>query len=135
MSVVGDGINIETEVDEELDYVDDAVDQGDISDDEMVTETMEDNNQDSNEKQAEQQLLGNPALRKLFNQLLDERIKQAKKVGETSGSNLLSTLTPQKRVTGGINNQVNVKSPSDTTIYAPAFAVRTEANRGTSQCE
>ena len=118
VSIVFDGIDVETEVDEELDYVDDAIDQGDISDNETVAETTA----DDKAKDAEQQLLINPALRMLSNQLLDERIKQAEKSGKSSGSNLLTTLMPQKRVGAGITNQMNIKSPSDTTIYAPERA-------------
>ena len=74
----------------------------------------------------EQNLLKNSALHNFFNQLLDERINEVNEKGESSGLTLLSTISPQGKsnITKG-NNQSNVmKSPSDTTIYAPAFAKR-----------
>ena len=44
----------------------------------------------------EEQLMQNPALKKLFNKLLDERIRDAERGGESSGSTLISNLTPGK---------------------------------------
>ena len=138
--IVGDGINVEANPGEDLDYVDDG--QGDMSDFEEDT-SQQDSADFGCGNPTEKQILENPGLRKLFNQLLDERIKQATKQGESSNSNLLSTLTPDntgksngqnvqnvqsqsKRVSG---QQNRVKSPSDTTIYAPAFTVRADLNR------
>ena len=89
----------------------------------------------------QEKLLKNLALRKLFNQLLDERIKQATQEGEGSKSTLLTSMSPmsngqsrtgapkiregQTNLTIGrrvVNNVV--KSPSDTTVYIPALAQR-----------
>ena len=70
-------------------------------------------------------LLKNPALRKLFNQLLDEHIRQDSEKGESSGSTLLSNMSPQE--IGKNKPRVEImKSPSDTMVYAPALAKRSE---------
>ena len=106
---------------------------------ENCSNSNSDNEQDEQEIQLgatgasiseEEKLLQNPSLLKLFNQLLDERIKQASKAGESSNSTLLTELTPKQ---GGkkqqlVNNEVGqvVKSPSDTTIYVPALSKRME---------
>ena len=75
----------------------------------------------------EQLLLSNPGLKKLFNKMLDDRIRQANQSGECSNSQLLMTLTPNNRNQGKSAMAVKdpmVKSPSDTTIYVPAFEKR-----------
>ena len=81
----------------------------------------------------EEKLLKNPSLKRLFNKLLDERIEQANKRGESSKSTLLTELTPpQKGINpctktnrcGTAEQQRVVKSPSDTTIYAPVLTKR-----------
>ena len=82
--------------------------------------------------------MNNPHLRKLFNKMLDERIESARVEGESSGSRLLTVMTPKpadkssskkKNTTttdegNGRSNLLRnklIKSPSDTTIYAPAL--------------
>ena len=78
----------------------------------------------------ENAIMENPALKRLFNQLLDECIKKASVQGEGSGSTLLSILSPTPNNpnanTGkGHSGQVNnVKSPSDTTVYVPALGCK-----------
>ena len=133
-----DGVDVEVEVDEELDY-------DDFEQDSMIEDGTESDasiEQDENHSEIdldatgqtinqEKELLANPALRKLFNQLLDERIKQATEKGESSGSTLLSTMSPTSNAKGGKFKEGLVKSPSDTTIYAPAFAKRYEISKET----
>ena len=58
----------------------------------------------------EEKLLSNPSLRKLFNQLLDERI-QASKHGESSNSTLLSDLTPKR---GKVTKAIKANDASNT---------------------
>ena len=67
------------------------------------------------------QLLSNPNLRQLFNKYVDERIKTAMQKGESSGK--LSQMSPQNK-SGNNAAKCGVKSPSDTTVYAPALAKR-----------
>ena len=84
----------------------------------------------------EQTIMNNPHLRKLLNKMLDERIQEAQSRGESSGSQLLTRMTPPSAIAADANqasgqkssgkknkNQGNtmVKSPSDTTIYVPAL--------------
>ena len=92
------------------------------------------------ESSAEQLLFTNPGLKDLFNQLLYERINQAKKQGKFSGSTLVSTFNPNsngkqkgtgkfinnigksnRQVTRAMLSNNQLKSPSDTTVYAPAL--------------
>ena len=85
-------------------------------------------------KTSEEMLASNPGLKRLFNQLLDERIRQATSQGESSGSTLLTTLTPTKQHAGeSVHVQRNkiIKSPSDTTVYAPALVLK---RGGTDLC-
>ena len=153
----GDGIDVS--VSEELDYNfpenyddTDGVDHGNESSDGSMYD--EDSDGDTREDKGpgvstyesdEEYVMKNPSLRKLFNKLLDERIKQAEQKGETSSSNLLTTLsdkhdkgnngekwqvtnkpltTPKKQTP--VRDKL-VKSPSDTTIYAPALVQKSQA--------
>ena len=80
----------------------------------------------------EELVMNNPHLRKLLNKMLDERILQATKGGETSSSQLLTKMMPQssnttKKQKQG-SNLTAVKSPSDTTIYAPALNRNIQVN-------
>ena len=79
-----------------------------------------------------ERVMSNPHLKKLFNKMLDDRIKQAmaSESGESSKSRLLTMLTPPQNKQSGLasenivstkENNV-VKSPSDTTIYVRALA-------------
>ena len=61
-------------------------------------------------------LLSNPGLKKLFNKMLDDRINQARKEGESSRSCLLTALTPNGLTDKGElvrNKQVNVVNRSN----------------------
>ena len=92
------------------------------------TQSPSNGNVGLNVSNGQQLLLDNPELKRLFNQMIDERIK-ATQQGETSNSTLLSTTTPKsadKATTGKQRTNFNkgVKSPSDTTIYVPALAQR-----------
>ena len=77
----------------------------------------------------EDMVMNNPHLRKLLNKMLDERIGNAKKHGETSTSNLLSGTESLGTRNAGRSPKISmqqsankvIKSPSDTTIYAPAL--------------
>ena len=96
----------------------------------------------SNYESDEEYVMNNPSLRKLFNKLLDEWIKQASEKGESSSSKLLTSLSPTRK---GMDKSTPknlkkiptyrtakdkvVKSPSDTTIYAPALALRQNTNK------
>ena len=83
--------------------------------------------------------MNNPHLKHLLDKMLDERIRDATSKGESSGSRLLTSMTPKdikpqqnsrssankiiskaKTVNQGNTNAI-VKSPSDTTIYALAL--------------
>ena len=74
-------------------------------------------------------LAQNPGLKKLFNQFLDERLKQEQKNVNNSRQSLTNTLKVTKSNRPGGEGESNdrmrrinvVKSPSDTTIYAPAL--------------
>ena len=144
--VVGDGCDVS--VDEELDYEF-------PKEEEMGTEqplpaaergvvdppvpNMEGHNEDEEDSEImlggtgetlnqEKLIMENPSLRKLFNQLLDERIKQATEKGESSGYMLLTAISPQqqgKQSMGMVARGNLVKSPSDTMVYAPALKQRT----------
>ena len=65
----------------------------------------------------EEQVMSNPHLKKLFNKMLDERIKKANEAGETSTSQILTSMTPKNSKRG----KEIIKSPSDTTVYVPAL--------------
>ena len=60
----------------------------------------------------EELVMNNPHLRKLLNKMLDERIQEAKKRGETSESEILTKLTPQSNKRKSSGNQAIIKSPS-----------------------
>ena len=144
-----DGIQISLNSDEEeLDY-DDIVSQEEEGSIDQLSENGEENNNAKNDTTLgtsssnfadEQTIMNNPHLHKLLNKMLDERIKIATS-GECSLSQLLSKMTPtnsadkmenvnkvnkdgsdKKKKTGKQGMSINVvKSPSDTTIYAPAL--------------
>ena len=150
---VFDGIQVSVNSDEELDYEDDLPDpdeDGSVfhqSDKEETDDTdglavAESTNNglglgaSSASMTEEETIMNNPHLRKLLNKMLDERIKDANIRGESSGSQLLTRMTPQaeqsskgpkRNNTGNSlprnNNLGNalVKSPSDTMIYVPAL--------------
>ena len=132
--IVGDGFDVEVD-EEELDYEDtDAVEnegsnrQSDSPQEADEEDSDVDLGATGESVNQEKLIMENPSLRKLFNQLLDERIKQASEKGESSGSTLLSSMSPQQRgkQNPGNGNKVNlVKSPSDTTVYVPALKQRT----------
>ena len=68
--------------------------------------------------------------------MLDERIDEARRKGERSGSQSLTTASPVKR-TANQRNPANkgmiIKSPSDTTIYAPALNLANSATQNRQQ--
>ena len=132
-----DGIQVMVNSDEELDYKDDIDiplgDEGSIDGDtEDLTDSAIILGATSDTLNDEELVMSNLHLKKLFNKMLDERIKKAAaEHGETSDSRILSSLTPPqgaaKRSNKGNQNQVLqpttrlIKSPSDTTVYAPAL--------------
>ena len=75
----------------------------------------------------DEQVMNNPHLKRLLNKMLDERILEAKRNGESSDSQLLSKMTPTQINEGKTKNSKQtqgnpvIKSPSDTTIYVPAL--------------
>ena len=87
----------------------------------------------------EEMVMSNPHLKKLFNKMLDERIKQvAAKEGESSRSQILTSLTPQHvdktpERTGKVKNSNVIKSPSDTTVYAPTLSRNIHSGVGNEQ--
>ena len=137
-----DGIQVSLNSDEEeLDYVDDVPQAEDFDDEHGsimdVQPTQTNTKSDlllgasSASINDENLVMNNPHLKKLFNQMLDERIKQASERGESSSSQLLTTLTPNGATvnktpekSSGKTTVNLVKSPSDTTIYAPALQRR-----------
>ena len=132
-------VSVTSDEEEDMDYIDD------IDKERSVGHTSDDNQNDiqmgnkSTENEMvlgassstltnEQALLNNPHLKKLLDKLLDERIQNTAKNGESSSSQLLTKLTPTavnttKVKKGGQNKQGTkvIKSPSDTTIYVPAL--------------
>ena len=111
-----DGIHLSVDIHEEdLDYVDD-VPQEDL--DEFPEVDGDEGEEDHPalgcaEDLEEEQLLRNPRVKNLFNKLWDEKMKEMNK----SGNNKHKAANGKGHLTG--NNVV--KSPSDTTIYAPAL--------------
>ena len=76
----------------------------------------------SNNMLDEEMVMNNPHLKRLLSKMLDKKIKQAQTTGESSGSELLSCMTPQdKRQSTNNTGNKPIKSPSDTTIYVPAL--------------
>ena len=146
-----DGIQVSVNSDkEDLDYVDDISDQddkngniiGDVSDEvnspnvrdqetngnrmgrsEITVDTVMDLGATSNTLTDEQLIMSNLHLKRLLNKMLDERIQEAMKKGESSESEILSRMTPPNTQTQSKYRGIVtvVKSPSDTTIYAPAL--------------
>ena len=137
-----DGIQISVNSDEdeeELDY-DDILDddQGSIQEMKMV-ENNETNTDSGDDDRAvatdsdillgassatisdEEMVMSNPHLRKLLNKMLDERIRSVNEKGENSSSRLLTTKSPTSMDKGKEHPVQTIKSPSDTTIYAPAL--------------
>ena len=131
----------ENEIDDQLSVSDDDEVDGllDYEDDiDQVREGTEDNDNDSeiqfNNKKAattKKEMMANPELRKLFNMMVEERAQE--KVDEmdkekfktpTRGLVLSDKTKRQKKNT---RDKINiVKSPSDTTIYAPALKLTPE---------
>ena len=140
--------------DEELDYEDDLLDQGEEDEiDSMDEDSMVAQNQAAQARSGKQSpakgnnivdhtendmalgtssasltdeelVMNNPHLRKLLNKMLDERILEASKRGESSNSQLLTKMTPQNQNSAGKKQKQGmhvVKSPLDTTIYIPAL--------------
>ena len=150
LTAVGDGVTVRVrEGDEvELNYYDDLIND-DSSGSSMATQeefVEEPRNMqqhvphDGNKaqtidlNQGMDELLANPKLKNLFNKMWDERIKEVQSHGETSSSAVLTTPTgPATEGNHGNGKQTFVKtvnahtftpqqkSPSDTTIYAPAL--------------
>ena len=144
-SKTGDGIDIAVETgDDELDYEfteekEDQFDSSDGSSDHEVEINQTKQQQNLTQEEKDKKLLeDNPSLKRLFNQMLDERIKQATKSGEGSKSTLLTSLSPCG-ATGNSGNKPNggplqsrvTKSPSDTTIYTPALGRKNNRNNQT----
>ena len=165
-----DGVRLAVDPGEELDFIDDVTEvTNNVNDfDQQVEQLNADMNATVTEVPPEMQSIismpstnegiftekqfldSNPGLRSLFNQFLDEHLKQTVQTGESSGSTLLMSLTPNNMdgKTKGINSgkdksgvtqtfQGNksgnmVKLPSDTTIYAPALALRQRCDNATS---
>ena len=149
-----DGIQLSVNSDKELDYVDDllgeeegSIDQDDQDNDISQLDVPGDSANTVSDFQLgatsaslndEQVVMNNPHLCKLLNKMLDERMEEAHQKGETSSSQLLTHTTPGSATKGkvnvqrGISTNVNettnklIKSPSDTTIYAPALKKNTE---------
>ena len=69
----------------------------------------------------EEMVMSNPHLCKLFNKMLDERIRTVNEKGESSSSHVLTTNTPKASLNKVKDPVQIIKSPSDTTIYAPAL--------------
>ena len=137
-----DGIKVSVNSDkEELDYEDDLPEDDSGSIDQEIDKDVTVDKQPAEslmlgatssmmtDEQNEQIIMNNPHLRKLLNKMLDERIADAQQRGESSGSQILSRLTPptqqgkkntqmQGKLGGGV---LVTKSPSDTTIYVPAL--------------
>ena len=134
-----DGVKVTLGSDEELDYIDDV-----LENEETVSENSEACLRNSPTSQEEEQLMGNPHIKKLLNKMLDERIEQefTRRLVESSKSTILTTPqskgtlnifnTPVKDVGKNMNtNRANViinsaertkiKSPSDTTVYVPGL--------------
>ena len=151
-----DGIQISVNSDEEeLNYEDDVT-LGNMDEDEVDSNSVHEHVQDSHVDEGqrsqrslqpesvdnglmlgatstsitdEEMVMNNPHLKKLLNKMLDERIQAAKVSGETSGSQLLTKLTPnvntKKRQS---QNTGMVKSPSNTTIYIPVLHIAAIGN-------
>ena len=128
-----DGIQVMVDTDEELDYIDDVDaddSRGSNCGDEMSELVLGATGKTYHD---EKQLMSNPHIKNLLNKMLDEHFEQefAKHLGETSKSTVLTKTidsTPTGRCTQ--NKNINaaaiekIKSPSDTTIYAPALALK-----------
>ena len=71
----------------------------------------------------EEMVMNNLHLKRLLNKMLDERIQQTHKSGETSSSQILTKMTPtdQSKSTSNQGRSNIIKSPSDTTIYVPVL--------------
>ena len=110
-SLQDDGINTSVDADiEELDYVDDVLDGSNIEDESslMPTTSRERRSLDkSNVEDLDDEELKNlPRVKNLFNQFWEEKMKEMKEKGNLSN---VDKSIP------------SIKSPSDTTIYAPAL--------------
>ena len=143
--LINDGIQVSVLSDkEDLDYVDNVTDvdqddkNGSINQDQGSSDDTMDSQIEggiglgatSASLNDEEQILNNPYLKKLLEKMLDERIKNAKGKGESSTSELLTSRTPNQttKESGEKGKQSQqksknnlIKSPSDTTIYAPAL--------------
>ena len=133
-----DGIQVSVDSadsgEEELDYEDDVVDPDDENgsiNDPLETECNRDDSEDMNLTETgkddrdetilglgatsssltdEELIMNNPHIRKLFNKMLDERIKSAQINGESSGLELLSKMSPEVNQSTGM--QKNQKTPT-----------------------
>ena len=110
---VFDGIKVTVNSDEEdLDYKDNVVDPeetgslyndaGEEVSSEKGEQTLVDDSVNngldlgaSSASMNEDMIMNNPHLKRLLNKMLDERIKDAQERGESSGSRLLTDLTPK----------------------------------------
>ena len=122
--VMNDGIQVQVHVDpaeeEELDYSGDEVDE----EDSMIMDEPPVQNEDTGldesvsgdrEEDPEKLLNENPKLAKLFNHVLNKRFDQYKKQHENGSAGKASTSKNEGRIL------IQVKSPSDTTLYKPAL--------------
>ena len=146
----GVDVNVDPALDD-LDYHDNIHPDEYGSDDESMAETVpepDDTRDDGREDERDELHLGatatatateddilkqNPQLKKLFNQFLDERLKQAEKDGIKGGAAEVIKGLKEPKTSKKSADEVNfsnkprnkstvVKSPSDTTIYVPALA-------------
>ena len=138
----GDGINISVEEELDYDFPDEEANAlSTICDGESSDESMEAEKEDAevmcrkvipsqtdvDVESANELLKKNPGLQGLLNKLVEEKVKKALQMGEGSKSTVNSSHVENrgKMNLAGAGNSNNIKSPLDTTIYAPALALRT----------
>ena len=124
-----DGIDLTIDVDpEELDYVDNIEDPAELDqlmeDDPLVealgnvAENTTDKDLSSASDLADDKILQLPCVKNLFNRFWDEKMKEISNSGN-KGNNIREKKTDNGQKQKGASPLI--KSPSDTTIYAPAI--------------
>ena len=93
----------------------DHVDDMDVSEVNPVDDSSKDSEISFGGTATTEQLAKDPHIRKLLNSLLEEKLKERDSLGKS---------TPVKATKNNTIGQQMVKSPSDTTIYTPAFAYK-----------
>ena len=78
---------------------------------------------------SDEQILQHPKLKSIFDRMVNKKIEESKEKGETSNSMLLSTRTPNNTPSKRVAGEKLIKSPSDTTIYAPGLNKKGEGNK------